>query len=92
MYQELIGKKIRQLRDKKAWTQEHLAKAAGISLRTVQRAEEGAMSAETLTSLASTFDVPVEQLSHDESAYRLDVLYGKKAIDPRLAVRLSGTA
>jgi hypothetical protein len=36
--------------------------------------------------------IPYYNGSNDESAYRLDVLYGKKAIDPRLAVRLSGTA
>lgn len=30
--------------------------------------------------------------TNDESAWRLDILYGVKAIDPRLAVRLSGTA
>ena len=30
-----IGNKVRRLREKKAWTQEHLAKAAAISLRTV---------------------------------------------------------
>lgn len=30
--------------------------------------------------------------SNDTSAWRLDILYGKKAIDPRLATRLSGTA
>lgn len=69
MNQESVGKKIRQLRDRKAWTQEHLAKAAGVSLRTIQRAEEGAMSAETLNALAGAFDVSVEELSHDDGAY-----------------------
>jgi uncharacterized glyoxalase superfamily protein PhnB/DNA-binding XRE family transcriptional regulator len=64
-----IGKKLRRLRDRKAWTQEHLAQAAGISLRTVQRAEEGVMSAETLSALAGALDLPVEELSHEESAY-----------------------
>ena len=64
-----IGKKVRRQRERKAWTQEHLAQAAGISLRTVQRAEEGAMSAETLSALAGAFDMPVEELSYDESAY-----------------------
>jgi uncharacterized glyoxalase superfamily protein PhnB/DNA-binding XRE family transcriptional regulator len=64
-----IGKKIRRLRDRKAWTQEHLANAAEISLRTVQRAEEGAMSAETLNALAGAFDISVEELTYDEAAY-----------------------
>lgn len=69
MNQQAISKKIRQLRERKAWTQEHLAKAAGISPRTVQRAEEGAMSAETMTALAAAFDVAVEELSHDDGGY-----------------------
>lgn len=36
--------------------------------------------------------IPVYDGVNDESAWRLDILYGVKAIDPRLAVRLSGTA
>ena len=36
--------------------------------------------------------IPVYDGVNDESAWRLDVLYGVKAIDPRLATRLSGTA
>src|SRR5438067_4846051 len=62
MQQREIGDRIRRLRDGKVWTQEHLAEAAGISARTVQRAEEGAASTETLRSLAAALDVPVEQL------------------------------
>lgn len=36
--------------------------------------------------------IPYYTGSSDVSAWRLDVLYGVKAIDPRLAARLSGTA
>lgn len=36
--------------------------------------------------------IPVYDGVNDESAWRLDVLYGTKAIDPRLALRLSGKA
>ncbi len=35
--------------------------------------------------------IPVYDGVNDESAWRLDILYGVKAIDPRLALRLSGT-
>jgi uncharacterized glyoxalase superfamily protein PhnB/DNA-binding XRE family transcriptional regulator len=55
--------KIRELREKKAWTQEQLAAAAGISTRTVQRAEEGVMAAETKSAIAGALDVPVEALA-----------------------------
>ena len=59
------GEKIRGLRERKAWTQEHLAEAARISARTVQRAEEGVMSAETRAAIAGALDVPVEQLAEE---------------------------
>lgn len=36
--------------------------------------------------------IPVYDGINDHSMYRLDVLYGVKAIDPRLAVRIAGTA
>ena len=36
--------------------------------------------------------IPVYDGITDESAWRLDVLYGTQTIDPRLATRLSGTA
>ena len=36
--------------------------------------------------------IPVYDGTNDVSAWRLDILYGISAIDPRLAVRLSGTA
>lgn len=36
--------------------------------------------------------IPVYDGVNDESAWRLDVLYGVKAVDPRLAVRISGTS
>ena len=35
--------------------------------------------------------IPYYDGSNDISNYRLDILFGVKAIDPRLAVRLSGT-
>lgn len=35
--------------------------------------------------------IPVYDGTNDKSAWRLDILYGVKTIDPRLAVRLSGT-
>jgi len=60
-----IGAKIRSLRERKAWTQEHLAGAARIALRTVQRAEDGAMSAETKAAIAGALDVPVERLGEE---------------------------
>lgn len=63
MEEKQVGERIRSLRERKAWTQEHLAGVAQISPRTVQRAEEGAMSAETKKALAAALDVAVESLT-----------------------------
>jgi len=62
----VVSKNIRQLREHRAWTQEHLAEAAGITVRTVQRAESGqGMTAETLTAIAGAFDVSLDDLRVD---------------------------
>lgn len=58
-----VGDRIRRLRTKNAWTQEELAAAAEISTRTVQRAEEGNMSADTLKAIAAAFSVSVDKIS-----------------------------
>ncbi len=63
MENQTTAKAIRQLRNQKAWTQEQLAEQASISVRTIQRAEEGVMSAETLNVLAQSLGVKVETLS-----------------------------
>jgi transcriptional regulator with XRE-family HTH domain len=50
--------KLRSLRETKSWSQEHLASAAGLSSRTVQRVEsDGSASAETMLALASALGV-----------------------------------
>lgn len=54
---------VRILREARGWTQQHLADAAGLSLRTIQRTEAGevAPSKETLLALSGTFDVKLAQ-------------------------------
>ncbi len=50
--------RIRQARTERAWTQEQLAEAAGVSLRIVQRVECGAPCAkETLQALAAVLEL-----------------------------------
>jgi DNA-binding XRE family transcriptional regulator len=54
---------IKRLREEKSWSQEHLAEASGISLRTIQRVEtEGNASSETKLALAATLGVDVAEL------------------------------
>jgi transcriptional regulator with XRE-family HTH domain len=56
--------RIKALRESRAWSQAHLAEAAGLSLRTVQRMEaEGTASGETRLAVAAALGVPVEALN-----------------------------
>lgn len=60
---KINGDRVRELREAKSWSQEHLADAAGLSVRTIQRVEsEGLGSAETRLALASALGVPVSVL------------------------------
>jgi len=57
------GPLIKHLRTIRGWSQQLLAENAGLSLRTVQRVEsESQASLETLSALAATLQVPLEQL------------------------------
>jgi len=57
------GTAVRAQREKRSWSQEHLASASGLSVRTVQRVEaDGVGSAETRLALAAALDVPVSDL------------------------------
>lgn len=56
---------IKNLRAKRLMSQEELAAACGVSLRTIQRIEgQGQASVETLKALASVFEVEHEYLLH----------------------------
>lgn len=59
----LAGRVI-SLRRRKSWSQAQLSEAAGLSLRTVQRVEQGGRCApETLLALAATLAVDVKELT-----------------------------
>jgi transcriptional regulator with XRE-family HTH domain len=54
---------VRKIRRDRAWSQEHLASVAGVSLRTIQRVEaDGSGSLETNMALASALGVPTIEL------------------------------
>lgn len=58
---------IKQLRSERSWTQQHLADACGVSLRTIQRVERyGTASNETLMALASVFEVEINEIQEPE--------------------------
>lgn len=62
---------IKLEREKRAWTQEHLAKASGLAPRTIQRIEKtGVGSFESVRALAAVFDLSVADLRVDSASAR----------------------
>jgi len=69
----LSSDKIKTLRKDNGWSQELLAKASGLSLRTIQRIEkEGGGSAETQLALAATFNISPKELFHVSSSLEVN--------------------
>lgn len=67
MEMKLKSRKIKELRNKKLWSQEELAAASNLSLRTIQRIEkDGISSIESLKALASVLEVKTEDLTANE--------------------------
>jgi DNA-binding XRE family transcriptional regulator len=66
-----------QLRKNRGWTQEELAKAAGLNLRTIQRIEKETLaSLHSKKSLASAFNIDFHDLDYEEKQM-LQELIGK---------------
>ena len=81
--------KIKRWREERHWPQEHLAAAAGIGVRTLQRLEAGQpASMETLTAIAAAYDVDVSALAVDPDAQAAAQLRRNNA-KLREAMRLS---
>lgn len=66
---KIDGNRVRQLRNGRQWSQEQLAEACGINLRTIQRIESrGTGSLESVRALAAVFGVkPNELMVREES-------------------------
>ena len=63
MDMQIDSNRVKAERTRRAWSQEHLAAAAGLSLRTVQRVENaGSAAPETLRALAAVFEVDLAVL------------------------------
>jgi len=78
--------KFRSLRLARAWSQEQLAEVSGLSVRTVQRIENGDQpSLETLSALAAVFEVSVAVLSEPDAPC-------DDALDQRIAEAKSNLA
>ena len=63
---------IRTFRSKRMWSQEQLALACGLGLRTIQRVEtRGSASTETIKALASVFEVDAMSLVWQDGDYQV---------------------
>lgn len=59
-----LARKIKALRQERAWTQVQLAEITRLSLRTIQRVEKtGCCSAESLLALSAAFDLEIQTLT-----------------------------
>ena len=60
---------LRSEREKRAWSQEHLAGAAGIGVRTIQRIEStGIASYESARAISAALEIPLGQLRGGDDA------------------------
>jgi transcriptional regulator with XRE-family HTH domain len=74
---------IQKMRLKRGWSQQQLAQASGLSVRTVQRIEGGhAASTETLKSIAAVFEVDFSTLTPMEST--MDTASPNISLDEKL--------
>jgi len=79
-------KKLIALRKEKFWTQEELAAASGVSVRTVQRIERGkGGSVESWKAIAAAFDVRLEQLQSETLDLSLSKTRHKVSVGTLLA-------
>jgi transcriptional regulator with XRE-family HTH domain len=86
---------IRSEREKRAWSQEHLAAAAGIGARTLQRIEAtGIASYESVRALSAALEIPVGELRSGEASAAPSTAAGEAPPPARLrfALRWVGTA
>lgn len=68
MQMKINASTLKQKRKEKFWSQEELAIASGLGLRTIQRVEsEGNASFDTIKSIASALEVKASELTDNES-------------------------
>ena len=83
---------VRKARKEKSWSQEELAIASGLNLRTIQRVErEGTISLQSKKALASALDLDIQDLEYQEITmrhqweYRVVETKDRAALQPELA-------
>ncbi len=81
MEMKINAEKVIEERKVRAWSQQHLADASAVSLRTIQRVENnGSGSLETVKALASCFELDVAKLFQPETPLKKNHSKSKIAI------------
>jgi transcriptional regulator with XRE-family HTH domain len=77
-----VGQRIRKIRKEKDWTQRDLGQRTGIDHRNLTRYETGAVkpSIKVLERIASAFEISVDELIHDPSEIRPELLIQDKEL------------
>ena len=82
---------VLKLRKEKAWSQDELAMASGLNLRTIQRIEkEATASLQSMKALASTFDLNVRDLEYEESEMINELLGKEVLIEMGISMGMTG--
>jgi transcriptional regulator with XRE-family HTH domain len=88
---EINAETVRHERQRRGWTQQHLADAAGCSLRTVQRIEkQGLASNESVSALCAVFEIERERLL--AGAGRSSSSGGERRVGPLIAAAAAAGA
>ena len=74
----LLGRKIKQLRKEKGWTQDYLSELLGINTKSVLRIENGKTfpTIENLEKIASAFDLEIYDLFKNKALADKEILKG----------------
>ena len=81
----IMSSRVKQLRLEHAWSQEHLAELADVNVRTIQRVENGEkISNETLSALASVFNLSIPELVGDKENGSDDFVLKKERAEQQL--------
>lgn len=84
---------IKSERQKRAWSQEHLADASGLGLRTIQRIERnGVASYESIRALAAVFSLRIEDLTATPDKKQQGINMGRAATGLVATVLMAMTA
>ena len=90
MDMKIDAKRIRAEREKRAWSQDHLASVTGLGLRTIQRIESsGQASYESVSAIASVFKMDVSDFNLEREETSLITSPQPPASAPLISVPLA---